>query len=106
MTPESDDLEQVLRENLKLRRELGAEAARAGAALGAKHGIAYRLGWVLYWIGLATAIGWVPFVLWVASTEGAIKDLQQSPELLVVIALPTVIAYGLGRAFRYLLSGA
>ena len=31
---------------------------------------------------------------------------NKSPELLFVIALPTVIAYGLGRAFRYVLSGS
>jgi hypothetical protein len=33
MTSGSDDLEQELRRNLKLRRELGAEAARGKAAL-------------------------------------------------------------------------
>jgi hypothetical protein len=51
MTSGSGDLEQELRRNLKLRRELGAEAAKGKAALSGKQGdgITYRLGWVLYW---------------------------------------------------------
>jgi hypothetical protein len=46
MTSGSDDLEQELRRNLKLRRELGTEAAKGKAALNAKQrgGVAYRLG--------------------------------------------------------------
>ena len=36
MTSGSDDLEQELRRNLKLRLELGAEAAKGKAALNAK----------------------------------------------------------------------
>jgi hypothetical protein len=38
MTSGSDDLERELRKNLKLRRELGAEAAKGKAALSAKLG--------------------------------------------------------------------
>jgi hypothetical protein len=101
MTSDSDDLEEALRQNLKLRSELAAEVAKAKGG-----GIAYRLGWVLYWIGIAIAVGWAAFMLWFSlKAEGALEDLQQSPELLLVIALPTLIAYGLGRAFRYVLSG-
>jgi len=157
MTSDTDDLEQQLRQNLKLRRELGAEVAKAktassaklgggrllgsavGAAETASHnddlgelrrelkvrrelgtevakakdsstkqgvGIAPRLGWVLYWIGFAIAIGWAAFILWfVLSVEGVVADLQQSPELLFVIALPMVIAYVLGRVCRYVFLG-
>jgi hypothetical protein len=101
MTSDSNDLEEALRQNLKLRRELGAEVAKAKGG-----GIAYRLGWVLYWVGLAIGIAWAALMLWYGLREkGVLEDLQQSPELFFVIALPTLIAYGLGRAFRYVLSG-
>ena len=100
MTSGSDDLEQELRRNLKLRRELGAEAAKGKAALNAKQrgGVAYRLGWVSYWaclalIGLYAAFWLV--VLQDASWEG----------IVIGLALPVVGLYALGRAFRYVLSG-
>jgi hypothetical protein len=51
MTSDSDDLEQQLRQNLKLRAELGAKVAKAKQG----GGFAYRLGWVLYWICLLLA---------------------------------------------------
>ena len=109
MTSGSDDLEQELRRNLKLRRELGAEAAKGKAALNAKQrgGVAYRLGWVLYWaclalIGLYSAFWLV--VLQDASWEGIISDLKDWTTVLG-LALPVVGLYALGRAFRYVLSG-
>ena len=108
MTSGSDDLEQELRRNLKLRRELGAEAAKGKAALDAKErgGVAYRLGWVLYWaclglIGLYAAFWLV--VLHDASWEG-ISDLKDWTTVLG-LALSLVGLYALGRAFRYVLSG-
>jgi len=57
MTPDSDDLEQELRRNLKLRRKLGAEAAKGKTALSGKqgNGIAYRFGPVLLWACLIVA---------------------------------------------------
>jgi hypothetical protein len=48
MTSDRDDLEQALQENLKLRRELGDQVAKAKQG----GGFAYRLGWVLYWFCL------------------------------------------------------
>lgn len=108
MTSGSDDLEQELRRNLKLRRELGAEAAKGKAALDDKErgGVAYRLGWVLYWaclalIGLYAAFWLV--VLQDASWEG-ISDLKDWTTVLG-LALSIVGLYALGRAFRYVLSG-
>ena len=47
MTSGNDDLEDALRQNLKIRRELAAKVAKAKGG-----GITYRLGWVLYWICL------------------------------------------------------
>ena len=109
MASGGDDLEQEFRRNLKLRRELGAEAAKGKAALSAKQGggIAYRLGWVLYWaclglIGLYAAFWLV--VLQDASWEGIIGDLKDWTTVLG-LALPVVGLYALGRALRYVFSG-
>jgi hypothetical protein len=56
MTSDSDDLERrALEENLKLTRELATKVATAEAA-SQRGGIAYRLGWVLYWICLTFAL--------------------------------------------------
>jgi hypothetical protein len=103
MTSDSDDLEQQLQQNLKLRRELGAEVAKAKK----RGGMAYRLGWVLYWaclmlIGLYGAY-WL-MVTRDASWEGIISDLSDW-SVVFAVALPAVALYGLGRAFRYVLSG-
>ena len=54
MTSDSDDLEEALRENLKLRSELADEVSKAKAA--SQRGVACRLGWVLYWICLTFAL--------------------------------------------------
>jgi hypothetical protein len=55
MASDSDDLEHQLQENLKLRRELAAEVAKANQG----GGIAF------YWICLALAAGLaILFVLW------------------------------------------
>jgi hypothetical protein len=56
MTSDEDDLDQALQENLRLRRQLGAEATKGQAAMAANSaGMAYRLGWVLYWAGCSSA---------------------------------------------------
>ena len=109
MTSGGDDLEQELRRNLKLRRELGAEAAKGKAALDAKQrgGVAYRLGWVLYWaclalIGLYATFFWWSYKthLWRASSAILRTGLQSLDWPFRVVGL-----YALGRAFRYVLSG-
>ena len=99
MTSDTDDLEEALRENLKLRRELAANVTKAEAA-SQRGGMAYRLGWVLYWTCLvlaALAVLYVGFVLWV---DGTLFSLG-----FVVLGVPALLLYGLGRAFRYVLSG-
>jgi hypothetical protein len=61
----------------------------------------YRLGWVLYWACLALAV----FVLlvWVGRF---FTDLAPLPWVLhVLLLLPALVLYGIGRAFRYVLSG-
>jgi hypothetical protein len=104
MTSDSDDLEQQLRENLKLRRELAAEVARAnGSSANRGGGIAYRLGQVLYWICFALIGAWVLFFLNVTLWGG---EKWGSPyDTILAFILPVAILYGIGRAFRYLLSG-
>ena len=107
MTSDSDDLIQELQKNLKLRRELGGEASKLRDAIRANQGggIAYRLGWVLYWACLVAAGAWMIFFLWWAWVEpGVVEDIRQSPYLAVLAAAPSLLLYGFGRATRYVLS--
>ena len=70
MTTDSDDLEAALRENLKLRRELATNVAKAEAAV-QRGGMAYRLGWILYWTCLvfaALALLYLGYWLWTDKT--------------------------------------
>jgi hypothetical protein len=109
MTSGSDDLEQELRRNLKLRRELGAEAAKGKAALNAKQrgGVAYRLGWVIYWSFFVLSGLW----LWgtlalMAFTRDIIPEMEPlSLVSFMWLVLPTIALFGLGRASLYFLSG-
>ena len=40
----------------------------------------------------------------ISDPPGVAQDIRQSPSLLLLISLSCLILYGLGRAFRYLLS--
>ena len=104
MTSGSDDLEQELRRNLKLRRELGAEAAKGKAALNAKQrgGFAYRLGRVLYWTCLVLGAVWVGVVLWFGLVDFETRNLIT---IIGVFIVPIFVLYGMGRGLRYILSG-
>jgi hypothetical protein len=101
MTLEIDDLGKALQENLKLRRELAANVTKAEATSQRGGGIVYRLGWVLYWTCLAIIGLWVA---WMAAlvAGGSTPDAW---DVVLVGALPLLLLYGLGRAFRYVLSG-
>jgi hypothetical protein len=62
MTSDGDELEEALRQNLKLRRDLATNIAKTEAA-SQQGGTGYRLGRVLYWaclalIGLLRRSGW------------------------------------------------
>ena len=59
MALESDELDKALRENLKLRSELAAEVAKEKQG----GGIAYRLGWVLYWASIVSIALWCAYAL-------------------------------------------
>ena len=73
MTSDSEDLEEQLRQNLKLRRELVAEVTRVRDR-NAKD----RLGWILYWdipctrrvLGVALALDAPWWLLWIAKRWG------------------------------------
>ncbi len=101
MTSDSNDLEEALEENLKLRSQLAAKVAKEEAA-SERGGMAYRLGWVLYWICFALAGGWAAFGLWAIITSFASDDIGLRQWAMVVG--PSLLLYGLGRAFRYILS--
>jgi hypothetical protein len=60
MTSNSDDLEEQLRENLKLRRELWAEVDKAA---GQRRGKPYRSGWVLFWVAVASLVVGIALVV-------------------------------------------
>ena len=66
MTSDRDDLEQALQENLKLRRELGDQVAKAKQG----GGFAYHLGWVLYWFCLGLIGLYAAFWLVVSPRKG------------------------------------
>lgn len=112
MTSDNDKLEEALRENLKLRRELAANVTRAEAASQRRN---YHLGWVLYWVCLSLAVLWM-LGLFLYIGEGSISNAL---ELLVMrvredpfnvisrwvgVTLPAMALYGIGRAFRYVLA--
>jgi hypothetical protein len=109
MTSDRDDLEQALQENLKLRSELAANVAKAKASQ--RGGIAYRFGWVLYLTCLALIVLWLfGMVALLATSKDTIPEmvgeLMREPlAFLIWVVFPTVALYGLGRAFRYVLSG-
>jgi hypothetical protein len=92
-----DDLEKVLRQNLKLRRELAAEIGNVRIPKPGMH----RLGWTLYWICLTLAAVWilmslqlVPIDYWSEMGWGTV----------VIWFSPVLVLYGLGRALRDALS--
>jgi len=99
MTSDKDELERALQENLQLRRELGAEAHKASG------GKAFRLGWVLYWACLILAAAWVVSLSLVTISSPAGPGQILVPITAAFIFVPAFVLYGLGRAFRYVLSG-
>jgi hypothetical protein len=102
MTSESDDLERALRQNLKLRRELAAEVAKAKGG-----GITYRLGWVLYWVCLGLIGLWWVFCFIGMTTQGMPLTGRDSSWdfLLFMLGGVPLLLYGLGRLLRNVLSG-
>jgi NhaP-type Na+/H+ or K+/H+ antiporter len=98
----SGELDEVLRENLKLRCKLAGEVAKAKGAR-VHRGIAYRLGWVLYWACLGLAVFWL--AVWFGRF---FTDLPPLPWLLHVLLflLPALVLYGLSQALGYVLAGS
>jgi hypothetical protein len=92
-----DDLEKVLKQNLKLRRELAAEVAKVRVP---KPGM-YRFGWTLYWVCLTLAAVWVLISLQLVPTD---YWSEISLGRAVIWFSPVLVLYGLGRALRDALS--
>ena len=67
----------------------------------------YRLGWTLYWVCLGLIAMYVLF--WLAVLQGstweAIRSDLSEWKVLLAVSSPVLVLYGLGRAFRYVLSG-
>ena len=128
MSSDSDDLEQQLREKVKLRRELGDLEEQLEQNLKLRRELASevakvrdrnakdRLGWALYWILVALAGIWVFIWLWMlhggffglesAGVEHAIEVFMRNPlGQFAFMGVPVIMLYGLGRAIRYALSG-
>lgn len=60
-----------------------------------------RLGNVLYWVGCTAALGWLGFWAIVALT------MQGAPlTFWIIAAVPSIAIWALGRAARYVISGA
>jgi hypothetical protein len=59
--------------------------------------MAGRLGWVLYFVS-ALAGGWAVLFLTLFRLGGA-------QDTAMTVGIPALVLYGLGRAFRYVLSG-
>ena len=89
----------------RLRRELGAEIGKVDGIQPTKQGggIVYRLGWVLYWTCLALIGAWVLFYVNLTFWGGE-KWGSAAYDTILMFVLPISILYGLGRAFRYVLS--
>ena len=95
MTTDSEGLEEAFRENLKLRDQLAGEVAKAKGE--SQRGGVYRLGWVLYWISLPLALAVGLYLMLPMAGFGILG--------LIPIWMAALAVYGLGRAFRYVLSG-
>jgi hypothetical protein len=73
--------------------------------------MASRLGWVLYWTCLALAAVWVLWsLLLVSDSNGGVLGwaadvIPRNPFGFLLWFSPALALYGLGRAFRYVLSG-
>ena len=108
MASDNDDLAKALQQNLEIRRELGAEVGKVDGIRPAKQdrGMVYRLGWVLYWACLVLAL--LPALISVLAllSELGISSSREFPsDHILGGALIALVLYGIGRAFRYVLSG-
>lgn len=89
-----NDLEKVLRQNLKLRRELAAEIGNVRIPKPGMH----RLGWTLYWICLTLA------AIWVLMSLQLVPMSEMGLGGVVIWFSPVLVLYGVGRALRDALS--
>ena len=103
MTTDRDGLEEAFRENLKLRDQLAREVTKA-KGVSQRSGV-YHLGWVLYWACLIVAAVWAVGLLVAVINSPAGPSQILVPVIFAFIFVPALVLYGIGRAFRYVLSG-
>ena len=109
MTSDSDDLEQQLRENLKLRRELADEVAKAKGSERLSRG-SHRLGLllaaILFVIGLAAVVAdAVHLRLWEAKLSDLPVVIGGVLIGLLGLSLACLAVYGLVRAIGWVIGG-
>jgi len=69
--------------------------------------MAYRLGWVLYWacLALAGAAALMIILTLLFVSAGEFVSASEFVGALVGFGILALVVYGLGRTFRYILSG-
>ena len=65
-------------------------------------GIATRLGWGLYWVFVGLSVLWIAGFLLLNWHAG--QDWWERAVMWIAFGLPPLLAYGVGRFFRYVLS--
>jgi hypothetical protein len=64
--------------------------------------LAYRLGWFLYWVCIVLAGAWALAMLTLVSFA---PDFWHILIYWLMVGIPALALYGLGRGLRYVLSG-
>ena len=105
MSSEREDLEQVLQENLKLRRKLGRQTWEVR-----ERNAKDRVGYAFYYTSLALAGLWMLYGGFSEAqsrgVEHATRLFMQNPlKQLAFMGIPVLLLYSLGRSIRYALSG-
>jgi hypothetical protein len=85
-----DDLEEVLRQNLNLRRELATEIGKVRVP---KPGM-QRFGWTLYWVFLTLAAVWVLMSLQLVQSD---EWSEMGPIRIAIWFSPVLVLYAIGR---------
>jgi hypothetical protein len=105
MTPERDDLEEALKQNLQIRRELGAELAKVDG-IGAARLVAARVGNVLFWLACILAALLLLIGGWVIYNVHPESDVGKQPLFYFgVILVAAIVIWLIGSGLRYVLVG-
>jgi hypothetical protein len=108
LIPLNDAARKKERQTTRLASALNEDASpHHGPLKRTEKNMGYRLGWTLYWVCLVLIAMYAMF--WLAVLQGSTWETIRSDlsNWLTVLAVssPVLILYGLGRGFRYVLSG-